>query len=419
MKSNPIVETFSQMTPSREFEQVMVEFDNNIMRYKEVSLKIQRDEYSMPMKIQNICINGSEKMSQILKLDQNQARCLDYVAKHNPKNVMVVGYHGTGKTSIATEVVKIKVDAFERQNGKDLNVLVIADIKESSGELLNDLKTRHFCFIDEKINKLSIQLKFTTLCQAYENYSLFSDKDSQTSQILSSSTDNKLSKGNEPAIDKQLESLLNKVGEDNPTTFNIVMVDNFKIENSVFENLMVSDIKEYWQIKSPENVHLVLTVQANKWTYDLSQNLFGKDEAMVFSLHKIHRNSPSVTNLAKGIHATGASNIHYSVTPKANRPLWIHAKSVKKDHLFVFSLLQSTLSHCKDVVWTCFDEHENINFQKACDASWKFSKFTNLDGTELQNLIIFGLPEEPELLSKLIFRAKKTITLVTEQVKMW
>ena len=98
MKSNPIVETFSQMTPSREFEQVMVEFDNNIMRHKEVSMKIQRDEYSMPMKMQNICINGSEKMSQILKLDQNQARCLDYVAKHNPKNVMVVGRCGIADT---------------------------------------------------------------------------------------------------------------------------------------------------------------------------------------------------------------------------------------------------------------------------------------------------------------------------------
>ena len=136
MKSNPIVDTFSQMTPSREFEQVMVEFDNNIMRHKEVSLKIQRDEHSMPMKIQNICIKGSEKMSQVLELDQNQTRCLDYVAKHNPKNVMVVGYHCTGKTSIATEVVKMKVDAFERQNGKDLNVLVIADIKENNSCLV-------------------------------------------------------------------------------------------------------------------------------------------------------------------------------------------------------------------------------------------------------------------------------------------
>ena len=419
MKSNPIVDTFSQMTPSREFEQVMVEFDNNIMRHKEVSLKIQRDEYSMPMKIQNICIKGSEKMSQVLELDQNQARCLDYVAKHNPKNVMVVGYHGTGKTTIATEVVKKKIDAFEKQKWKDLNILVIADIKESNGELLYDLKTRHFYFIDEIANKSSIQLKFTTLCQAYENYSLFSDKNSQTSQTISSATGNKLSKEFEPAFDKQLESLLKKVGEDNPTTFNIVMIDNFTIENSEFEDLMVSEIKEYWQIKSPENVHLVLTVQANSWTHYLSQNLFGKDEAMVFSLHNIHRNHPSVTNLAKKIHAVGASNIHYSVTPKVNRPLWIHAKSVKKDHSFVLSLLQSTLSHCKDVVWTCFDEHENINFQKACDASWKFRTVDNLDGTECQSLIIFGLPEKPEILSKLILCAKKTVTLVTEGGEMW
>ena len=61
MKSNPIVDTFSQMTPSREFEQVMVEFDNNVERHKEVSLQIQSDDHSMPMKIQSISVKGPDK----------------------------------------------------------------------------------------------------------------------------------------------------------------------------------------------------------------------------------------------------------------------------------------------------------------------------------------------------------------------
>ena len=82
----------------------------------------------------------SNLQGRLIKFDVDQKKFLERYTKENPRNVLVLGPFGCGKTVFVTQFFAIKVSEYE-----DLKipyrVIVCIDMKSKNSQLLQSMKT--------------------------------------------------------------------------------------------------------------------------------------------------------------------------------------------------------------------------------------------------------------------------------------
>ena len=106
---------------------------------------------------------------RLIKFDLSQKQYLEKYSQKRPQNVLVLGPFGCGKTVFVTQFFAIKVSEYE-----DLKipyrVIVCIDMKSKNSQLLQNMKTKNFGFLETEINgrrtlnnEEPIEVTFTTL----------------------------------------------------------------------------------------------------------------------------------------------------------------------------------------------------------------------------------------------------------------
>ena len=97
-----------------------------------------------------------------MALDSTQKQVIKTVAEVQPKNIFLWGSSGTGKTIILTEVLKMKIIHYKKQNIK-LNIFVTSYMAASGSQLIEDLKQKYLAHLP---SECQVQFNpFNLLCK--------------------------------------------------------------------------------------------------------------------------------------------------------------------------------------------------------------------------------------------------------------
>ena len=127
----------------------------------DVSLVLRQKGILARMVIENdmreICNNPNAK------LDYKQAEIIEKLANEKPRNVLLWGSSGTGKTIILTQALGIKASYFKRQN-KEMRIIVSSfGVKLiQPKKLMAELQCKYLCHL--KHEKIQFVL-FKDLCR--------------------------------------------------------------------------------------------------------------------------------------------------------------------------------------------------------------------------------------------------------------
>ena len=101
-------------------------------------------------------------------LDEAQRKIIEKVALEQPKNIVLWGSSGTGKTLLLTQALSIKISHFKKQEYKGekykLNVIISSYFAENNNvPLMQDLKTK---YLSHLCNEEYVRfIDFSTLCK--------------------------------------------------------------------------------------------------------------------------------------------------------------------------------------------------------------------------------------------------------------
>ena len=233
----------------------------------------------------------------------------------------------------------------------------------------------------------------------------------------------------------KLKRLLEKMEFGNISGQTIIMLDEFKLDFGAAGFTKREDSVELnW--KSSCKMDLVIAVEPCCWQdFEFSEKdksgIREQHNTMIFYLPTKYRTSGAIDSyVTKNYNhlykfyrpkamLTAENKIH-ELTPEGEKPIWIELLNIEQEKDALSRLLKSLTACHKEIIWTCCFESDKTKFKGVCDIGWTYIKENELDGTEAECILIFGLPFGSESVSskkmtRLLTRARNLAIIVTER----
>ena len=105
-----------------------------------------------------------------MALDSTQKQVIQKVSELQPKNIFLWGSSGTGKTIILTEVLKMKISHYKKQNIK-LNIFITSYMAASGSQLIEDFKHKYLAHLPSECHFKFVP--FNLLCKGKFIYLIY------------------------------------------------------------------------------------------------------------------------------------------------------------------------------------------------------------------------------------------------------